>query len=118
MKSAANLFLHALHLAVICFSFLGWIWPQTRPWHLVLAGLIAFSWFVLGPLIGRSGFCFLTGVQHALWRSQGREAKANYMVFLCEKILGRSPNSARVDVVTQAVFYSTTVLSLVLYFRS
>lgn len=117
MMRLANGALHLLHLAVIGFSVLGWVWPATRPWHLVLAALIAFSWFVLGPWLGKWGFCFLTGVQHALWKRQGRSELPNYMTFLAQRLTGRKPDPARVNVWTQAVFYTTTALSLALYWK-
>lgn len=110
-----NAGLHCLHLAVIGFSVLGWISPATRPAHLVLAALIAFSWFVLGPLMGRGlGFCAVTGVQHALWKRSDRETP-NYMVFLAELLLRRHVDEARVGLVTQLVFYGTTAVSLALW---
>ena len=117
MWRLANGLLHALHLAVILFSVLGWIWPSTRPWHLALASLIAFSWFVLGPLVGKFGFCFLTGVQHALWRKVGVSDSTNYMSYLARRLTGREPNAARINLWTQWVFYATTALSAYLSWR-
>jgi hypothetical protein len=110
-----NVLLHGLHLVLITFSVTGWMLPQTRPWHLVLAALVFLSWFVVGPLLGRLGFCCLTGVQHAVWRRQGREVDNSYMSYLAERVTGKPPNAPRVECVTQIVFYVTTVLSLVLY---
>lgn len=112
---ATDLALHALHLAVIAFSCFGWLSPRTRPAHLVLAALIALSWFVLGPLLGRGlGFCAVTGVQHALWRRQGRPTPS-YMVLLAERALGREVDPGRVNLVTQLVFYGTTAASVALH---
>lgn len=110
----ANAFMHGLHLAVILFCALGWILPETRAWHLGLCALIYFSWFVLGPLTGELGFCFLTGIQQKLWKKQGREIDASYMVFLYEKLLQRPAPQPLVSYVTQGVLYSTTLLSLCL----
>lgn len=114
MTRALNALLHGLHLAVIAFSCLGWISPVTRPAHLVLAGLIALSWFVLGPLLGQGlGFCAVTGVQHALWKREGRETPS-YMAFLAERITGRTPEPGRIELVTQLVFYGTSAASVAL----
>lgn len=111
---AANGVMHALHLAVISFSCVGWIWPTTRPLHLALAAGIAASWFVVGPALGRPGFCCLTGVQHALWARLGVAERPNYMSYLVTRLTGRAPNVRRVERATQAVFYATTAASIAL----
>jgi hypothetical protein len=99
---------------VILFSMLGWMSPATRPFHLALAGGIAASWFVVGPLIGDPGFCAITGAQHAVWRRLGRTETPNYMTYLVRRITGRQPDGARVARATKWTFYGTTALSLVL----
>lgn len=115
MTAALNALMHALHVAVIVFSCTGWVSAATRPAHLVLSALIALSWFVLGPLSrGGLGFCAITGIQHSIWRRQGRPTPS-YMVFLVERLTGRAADPARVASVTQWVFYATTALSLALY---
>lgn len=116
---ACNAALHVLHLAVIGFSILGWIWPGTRPWHLALAAGIATSWFVIGPLRGEPGYCVVTGAQHAVWRRLCPEApRPGYMVYLAERLLGRPAPPGRVAWWTQAVFYTTTALSVALAFAT
>ncbi|MEZ6017992.1 MAG: DUF2784 family protein [Planctomycetota bacterium] len=114
MLRLGNALLHATHLAVICFSCVGWIWPETRPWHLALAAGIAVSWFVIGPLLGDPGYCVVTGAQHALWRRLGHTEQPNYMSFLYARLTGRPPDSARIGRWTQGTFYATTTLSLAL----
>lgn len=111
---AANAALHALHLSVIVFSVFGWMSPVTRPFHLALAGGIAVSWFILGPLIGHPGFCAITGIQHALWRKRGVVDPPNYMTYLAQKVTGKAPDAGRVACTTQWVFYGTTALSILL----
>lgn len=113
--TVANGCLHVLHVAVIVFSCVGWLSPATRPAHLVLAGLIACSWFVLGPLIGHPGFCALTGIQHRVWDQLGRTDRPNYMSFLYRKMTGRHPLPGRVEIVTQLTFYGTTAASITLF---
>ncbi len=110
--SLANVALHGLHLAVIGFCLLGWIWPQTRAPHLILCGLTLFSWFLLGPLLGKPGFCFLTGLQHRIWAKLGRGERPNYLSYLVLRLSGRAPNDVAIDRATQAVFYACTLLSL------
>ena len=114
----ANALLHGLHLCVIGFCVTGWAFEETRVAHLALCGLTLASWFLLGPLIGRPGYCFLTGVQHWLWARGGRNECPNYMSFLFERLSGRTPGpqtTRRIEVVTQAVLYTCTLLSLGLF---
>lgn len=109
-----NALLHGLHLAVIAFCCIGWIWPATRPWHLGLCGLVLTSWFVIGPLVDELGYCLLTGVQHKLWGKLGREEQPSYMVYLYEKLLRRPAPQRTVERVTQGVLYGATLLSAAL----
>ncbi len=114
MLRLANVLMHALHLAVISFSTLGWIWPQTRALHLALAAGVAAAWFVLGPLVGRPGICILTEIQHRIWARMGRTEMPSYMSLLYQRVAGHPGDSKRIDRVTQVVFYSTTLASVVL----
>ncbi|MFT7676477.1 MAG: hypothetical protein ACI8QC_000448 [Planctomycetota bacterium] len=109
-----NALLHGLHLAVILFSCIGWIWPATRPWHLGLCGLVLTSWFLIGPIVDEPGYCVLTGIQHKLWRKLGREDHPGYMVYLYEKLLRRPAPARTIARVTQLVLYSATLISVAL----
>ena len=120
MLRIANGSLHALHLLVISFSLTGWAFAQTRAPHLVLSGITLFSWFVLGPILGRTGFCFLTGIQHCIWKRNGRSERPSYMSYLFKRLTGRAPGSPgapsvrAIELVTQIVFYSCTLMSILL----
>ncbi len=114
----ANVALHALHLGVIAFCLCGWIWPQTRPLHLVLCALTAFSWFILGPLLGKPGHCFLTGFQHRVWANLGQSQQPNYMSYLFQRVSGRAPNVVAIDRATQVAFYTCMLLSIWMFTRS
>lgn len=111
----ANAALHALHVGTVVFTLIGWIWPQTRPYHLIVCGLTLASWFVLGPLIGQPGHCFLTGFQHRIWGRMGNPNRPNYMSYLAERLTGQPPNARRVELATQTGLYLCTLLSLVLF---
>ena len=53
------------------------------------------------------------GADTALWQREGRETPSN-MVFLAERLTGRPAEPARVNRVTQLVFYATSPSSLAL----
>ena len=116
MIFVANALSHLLHLATNVFTLVGWIWSDTRPYHLIVCGLTLGSWFILGPLIGQPGHCFLTGFQHRIWWRMGNVDRPNYMSYLSERISGRPPNVRRIEILTQLGLYSCTALSLVLTF--
>jgi hypothetical protein len=113
----ANAALHGLHLMVIVLVVVGWAFDATRPAQLVVCILTLLSWFVLGPLVGQPGMCFLTDFQHRLWRRTGRGGNENYMSYLFRRLTGHEPSSAgarRIDLATQAVLYTCTGLSIYL----
>ena len=112
----ANALSHLLLLATIAFTLVGWIWDATRPYHLIVCGLTLGSWFVLGPIIGQPGHCFLTGFQHRIWGRMGNPARPNYMSYLAEKISGRPPEVRRIEIFTQLGLYLCTALSLLISF--
>ncbi len=117
MMRLANGALHALHLIVIGFCTVAWAFPVTRPLHLVVCALTLLSWFVIGPLLRRPGYCFLTGLQHWMWQKQGRDERPNYMAYLYQRCTGRTPgvrSRRTIDITTQAVLYSCTALSIYL----
>ena len=110
---ALNACLHTAHLSIIVFTCVGWAWGATRPAHLVLCALIALSWFVLGPIIGRPGYCAVTGLQHRLWSQLGRVDHPNYVTFLYRALTGRPGDPRTIDLVTQGVFYAAALASIV-----
>lgn len=48
-----------LHVVVIVFNLVGWIWKITRKFHLIALAATLFSWLILGIKYGL-GYCFLT----------------------------------------------------------
>ena len=109
--------LHGMHLSIISFTILGWIIPTWCLAHLVLCALIVLSWFGLGIPAGKPGMCLVTEIQKKLWRRKGIEDRDSYMEYLLEKITGKRPDPARTEVMTQATFYTSAVISLVLFLR-
>jgi len=118
MLRVLNVLLHGLHLLVIVFCLVGWAFAETRLLHLVLCGLTLASWFLIGPLIGRPGYCFLTGMQHWVWTRLGREERPTYMSYLYHRLTGRDSGATgrrTIEVTTQVVFYGCTLLSVLLF---
>ncbi len=59
MLVAADILLYILHIAVVLFNILGWVWKKTRRAHIIFVGITLFSWVFLGIWYG-FGYCFLT----------------------------------------------------------
>lgn len=114
--SLGNVLLHITHLFVILFSLLGWILPQTRPWHLILQALISFSWFGLGSKKGW-GYCLITDLQWKLKRSMNISMGSNsYIKWLIDKLFSTNISEPTANLITMVTFFLTTFLSLYLYF--
>jgi len=61
---------YSFHTFIILFNMFGWIWKPARKWHVGLVVITAFSWFVIGGLLGYGwGYCFCTD-----WHWQVRQA--------------------------------------------
>ena len=118
MMRTLDVALHGMHLAIISFTVLGWLVPAWRLAHLALCALILLSWFGLGIPAGKPGMCLVTEIQKKLWRRKGIDDRDSYMVYLFERITGKRPNEVRTEVVTQATFYASAVISLVLFLQS
>ena len=108
---------HIAHLTVILFSAFGWLVASLRPLHLGMQGLILFSWFGLGSVKGWT-YCFLTDLHWRIKKALGEPAHSDtYMKMLADLLLGRGVNPALVNQVTVTVFFTTTLLSLLLFLR-
>ena len=60
----------AFHTLLIAFNMVGWAWRKTRPLHLIVLGLTAFSWFVMGAYFGW-GYCLCTDWHFRVRRQLG-----------------------------------------------
>jgi Protein of Unknown function (DUF2784) len=113
MKKSKTLYLalnglfHVVHLSVIGFVLIGWIFPALLMPHLVLMMLTLGSWFVLGRWFG-SGYCPISDwhwkIKEAL--GEGRPT-GTYIHLVLQKLLGRELNS---DFVDKAVVITTIVI--------
>lgn len=115
MLRVLNILLHIAHLAIILFSALGWLIATLRPLHLMLQGVILFSWFGLGSFKGWT-YCFLTDLHWHVKQAMGRPAQnETYMQMLANRLSGRDVDATLVNKVTVSVFFATTLVSLLLF---
>lgn len=100
-----------LHVLVIGFNLLGWIWNSTRRLHLVIVLLTIVSWLILGFWYG-FGYCFLTDWHWEIKRELGEaDLPSSFITYLLNKQLGWSIPAAIVDWVTALAFGSVFIAS-------
>lgn len=112
MLVALDIFLTVLHLSIIGFNLLGWIWPATRRAHLVLVALTAGSWLILGIWYG-TGYCPVTDWQWQVKRQLGvRELPPSFNTWFVQKITGHRFPDALVNNVTAIAFAAAALLAI------
>jgi hypothetical protein len=108
-----------LHLVIIGFNLLGWIWPATRKLHFISVLLTAGSWFLLGLWYG-IGYCPITEWQWQVKQQLGEtDLPASFIKYYADKLSGRAFPTALIDFLTAFTFAAAAGLSVyVNFFRS
>lgn len=108
-----------LHLVIISFNLLGWIWPATRKLHFICVLLTAGSWLLLGIWYG-IGYCPITDWQWQVKEKLGeKDLPASFIKYYADKISGRSISAALINFLTAFLFGLAALLSIyVNFFRS
>lgn len=107
-----DILLTIVHLAIVGFNLLGWIWPRTRKAHFVLVVLTAFSWLVLGIWFGM-GYCPFTDWQWQVKQKLGETNLPNsFITYYADKITGRKIDPSFIDTATAVCFATAAVLSV------
>jgi len=105
-----------LHLIIIGFNLLGWIWRSTRKLHLIFVLLTAVSWLLLGIWYG-IGYCPITDWQ---WQIKERLGETNlpnsFIKYFVDKLTRSDISSDLIDAVTAIFFAIAAALSVYLNF--
>lgn len=104
-----------IHLGVIFFNLLGWIWKRTRKLHMAMILLTLASWFLLGIKYG-FGYCFLTDWHWNVKRQLGEYNLPNSFVQYVFEELGLSIVPATTDFMTLIAFMIAIGMGLYLNF--
>lgn len=116
LYATANVALHGLHLGIITFTMVGWMFCSTRPAHLLLLALIVVSWIGLGSVFGY-GYCVITDVQ---WRLRARMGLPNepggYVRYLIRKFARQDVADRPIDLCIYAITGFCVAASLTLTF--
>lgn len=101
-----------LHLIIIGFNLLGWIWPRTRKFHFIVVMLTAGSWFILGIWYG-IGYCPITDWQWQLKERMGETNLPNsFIKYYADKLSGRDISSDLIDALTAIGFAVAAIMSV------
>ena len=105
---------HVVHIFIISFVIVGWIFPSLRLAHLVLLLLTLGSWFILGLWFG-PGYCPVTDWHWKIKTKLGEgRPSGTYIHLLLQNISTQKLSSATVDRITLISTVSITALSLAL----
>ena len=116
MLLLADIFFTLLHLVIILFNLFGWIPAHTRRLHLVIAGLTAASWFILGLWFG-IGYCPITDWQWRVKELRGEtDLPGNFVEYISERLTNYDFDSTFINNVTATCFFLAVAASLYVNF--
>lgn len=112
MLQLADILFTLLHLVLIGFNLLGWIWQRTRKIHLICIILTAGSWLILGIWFGL-GYCPITDWQWQIKEKLGeRDLPNSFIKYYADRISGQDISAAFIDTVTAVCFGLAALLSV------
>jgi hypothetical protein len=112
--SFANIFFHFIHLGIISFFLIGWMWEKTLLAHFILSILILLSWCGLGIVYG-FGYCLVTDIQWKIKKLMGRKPDTEYYIkYMADKMTGLDTDPRIVNAVTTYTYFIILSISTVL----
>ncbi len=112
MDAALNFFFFWMHVIIILFNLLGWIWEKTRRIHLIVVAITVFSWLILGMKYGL-GYCFLTDWHWQIKRKLGEtNLPASFIKYFIDGYTPLSISAITVDIITGVSFALAVVLTI------
>jgi len=109
-------FLTLLHLLIVGFNLLGWIWPATRRAHFIVVVVTASCWLILGIWYG-IGYCPLTDWQWQLKEHLGAQELPNsFIKYMVDKVSPVTVSSDVIDALTAGGFAIAAFMSVYLNF--
>lgn len=101
-----------LHLFIIGFNLLGWIWKATKKLHFWFAMATLGCWTILGIWFGL-GYCPNTDWQWNVKTQLGEQnLPASFIKYFADKITSSNINSDLIDACTLLFFIAAIVCSI------
>lgn len=111
-----DILLTLLHLLIIGFNLLGWIWKSTRRLHFIVVAITAACWLILGIWFG-VGYCPITDWQWHVKEQLGEHNLPNsFIKYFADKISGADINATLIDILTAVGFFAAAFIAVYLNF--
>ena len=109
-----DLFYTMVHLAIIGFNLLGWIWTRTRRAHLISVLITAGSWLILGIWYG-IGYCPVTEWQWNVKRKLGEDnLPGSFIKYFADKVFNTNFDPNLINTITAVSFGVVAFVSIML----
>jgi len=116
MLQILDIFFTLLHLVIILFNLIGWVWAKTRRVHFYCILLTAISWFILGIWYGW-GYCPITDWQWQIKETLGEGNLPNsFIKYFADQVSGEDINTHLIDTLTVVLFVLAAGLSVYVNF--
>ena len=116
MNELLDILFTILHVVIILFNLVGWIWSKTRKAHLIVVVLTLLSWFLLGIWYGW-GYCFLTDWHWSVKESLGeRHLPNSFIKYALDRSFGHSFHARLVDQFTLGMFIAVVLVTIYVNF--
>lgn len=117
--SFLNIFFLVFHTLWMAFNMVGWAWKKTRRLHLIMMGLTALSWFLIGPLwYGTLGYCLCTDWHWTVRRKLGYiDESQGYVHFMVKTLTGLDLSPLATDLLTGGVFGLSVIMMVIVNVR-
>jgi hypothetical protein len=116
MDEIVNVGFFVFHSSWIIFNCAGWMWRQTRVWHLAAVSLTALSWFGLGVWYGW-GYCPCTEWHWQVRERLGYSDPPSYIQLLIRQLIGIDPGLGLANSLALVTLMAAAVVSIVLNLR-
>ncbi|RFZ90401.1 DUF2784 domain-containing protein [Mucilaginibacter conchicola] len=118
MLQLLDILLTLVHIVIIGFNLLGWIWKRTRKLHLFCVAITAGCWLILGIWYG-IGYCPVTDYQWRIKEQLGEQnLPGSFIKYMADKITGRDINSDLIDAATGLGFLLAVIMAVYFNFIS
>lgn len=108
--------LSLLHLLIIGFNLLGWVFPVTRRLHLYGVAITLGCWFILGIWYG-IGYCPITDWQWSVKAKLGEHnLPGSFVKYMADALTGYSIDARLIDILTVGSFLLSILISIYLNF--
>ena len=101
-----------LHLLIICFNLLGWVWSAAQKIHFWFAMATLGCWTILGIWFGL-GYCPITDWQWSVKSKLGEQnLPGSFIKYYADKLVGSQINADIIDALTLIFFLIAIVCSI------